>query len=495
MSFDPGNYRDRTTETVLRNMFDGLVTRTPYGQVVLEAAQSAVLLDENTWEFVLKPGIKFHNGDLLTAEDVKFSFNRIISEKGIDFPVPHISPRKSLLGPLESVEVVDDLTVRLHFNSPWPVAMQMLVHQGIVPRKYFERVGNEGFVNAPVGCGPFKFVEGSLNDRIVMKRFDDYYGGAEALPPVGPAQVENLVFEVIPNGMDRVLSLQIGKVHIIQEVPFQATPILETTPYIRVKSGPGTRPIWLELNVNRPPFNNLQVRKALNFAIDTSLINKNALNSKGIPLHGPLSPFNDFCDPMISKEKSSLKEALELLSEAGWRDSNGDGILDKDGEQFSFVLDIRQHHRDVASEVVRQLKSLGIIAQIEIWPDFSLLRSALLKGSRTAFLGDWGDSAFDPIGFIEAKCHSFSEDSSYGRGNYSGYSNSRIDDLIKAGEREPSTEVRQKIYSEIQQILIQDLSAIFLVLPNTSEACSMKVQNWMVSADGRLNMHDVWISR
>ena len=203
LSLDPADYRDRTTETVIRNMFDGLVTRTPYGWVVLEVAEMAILIDDTTWEFVLKQGITFHNGEALTAEDVKFTFDRIISENGIDYPEPHTSPRKGLISPLESVEIVDDYTVRFHFSDPWPVAMQMLVHQQIVPKDYFEKVGNEGFIKAPVGCGPFKFVEGSLDNQIVMERFDDYHGGALALPPVGPARVDRLIFKVIPDASTR----------------------------------------------------------------------------------------------------------------------------------------------------------------------------------------------------------------------------------------------------------------------------------------------------
>ena len=173
ITLDPADYRDRATETVLRNMFDGLVTRTRENKVVLELAESYEWVEPTVLEFKLKKGVKFHNGEDLTAEDVKFTFDRIISENGIEYPEPHTSPRKGLTGPLESVEVVDDYTVRLHLSAPWPPALQMLVHQQILPKDYLEEVGTEGFIKHPVGAGPFKFVEGKLDEQIVMERFDD----------------------------------------------------------------------------------------------------------------------------------------------------------------------------------------------------------------------------------------------------------------------------------------------------------------------------------
>lgn len=493
-TFDPGNYRDRTTETVLRNMFDGLVTRTPDGQVVLEIAESAQMIDEKTMEFVIKQGILFHNGDRLTADDVKFSFDRIIGENGIDYPEPHTSPRKSLLAPLNNVEVIDEYRVRLHFESPWPVVMQMLVHQKILPGKYFKLVGNEGFGKAPVGCGPFKFVEVAKDGQIVMSRFDGYYGGSDAIPPVGPAAFKKLVFQVIPGSQERIWAVQTGKVQIIQEVPIQLVGLLEVTPYVKVKTGPGTTPVWMEMNVNRFPFDDLRVRRAINMGVDPARLNRDILNSRGVVLTGPLSPFNDFYDPLVTGDEPSLERAAELLCESGWTRSKENGLLEKDGNTLSFTLDMRAAHSELGNEVARQLGLLGCGVEVEVWDDVTAMKKSLLNGEREAYIGNWGDSAFDPIGFIEAKCHTFSKGSSYGRGNYSGYSNAQVDQLIRAGEVESNFEVRQEIYSQIQRILLNEVPAVFLVLPQAIEASSIVVQNWRVSADGRLNMHDVWLS-
>ena len=494
MTLDPADYRDTTTETVIRNMFDGLVTRSSDGRVLLQLAESATLIDSVTWEFVLKKGVTFHNGEDLTAEDVKFTFDRIITENAIEYPEPHTSPRKGLIGPVESVEIVDDYTVRLHLSAPFPAAMQMLVHQQIVPKDYFEQVGTEGFIEAPVGCGPFKFVEGSLGDQIVMERFDDYYGGADELPPVGPALLDRVIFRILPEASTRVSALRAGEVDIIQVVPSHMIPVLATDAGVRVVSGPSTRPAWMEMNVNQPPFDDVRMRLAMNYAVDAETILDTVLGGLGVVIAGPLSPYNNFADHTLEPYGYDPDKALELLAEAGWTDSDEDGFLDKDGEIFTFVIDVRPTSKPRAEGLAGQLQELGIDATVRVWGDYSVLKPLMLDGERTAYVGDWGDSAFDPVGHFEAKWHSFVEGTGNGRGNFSGYSNPRVDELVAAGEIEPDVERRHELYDEAQQLVYAEAPAVFLFLPDIVEASSASVQNWTVAADGRLNMHDVWFS-
>ncbi|NOR83281.1 MAG: ABC transporter substrate-binding protein [Ardenticatenales bacterium] len=494
MTLDPADYRDTTTETVIRNMFDGLVTRSSDGRVLLQLAESATLIDGVTWEFVLKKGVTFHNGEDLTAEDVKFTFDRIITENAIEYPEPHTSPRKGLIGPVESVEIVDDYTVRLYLSAPFPAAMQMLVHQQIVPKDYFEQVGTEGFIEAPVGCGPFKFVEGSLGDQIVMERFDDYYGGADELPPVGPPLLDRVIFRILPEASTRVSALRAGEVNIIQSVPSHMIPVLATNASVRVASGPSTRPAWMEMNVNQPPFDDVRVRLAMNYAVDAETILDTVLGGLGVVIAGPLSPYNNFADPTLEPYGYDPDKALELLAEAGWTDSDEDGFLDQDGEIFTFVIDVRPTSKPRAEGLAGQLQELGIDATVRVWGDYSVLKPLMLDGERTAYVGDWGDSAFDPVGHFEAKWHSRVEGTGNGRGNFSGYSNPRVDELVAAGEIEADVERRHELYNEAQQLVYEEAPAVFLFLPDIVEASSASVQNWTVAADGRLNMHDVWFS-
>jgi peptide/nickel transport system substrate-binding protein len=339
LSLDPADYRSRETETVIRNMFDGLVTRDTRSGVHMELAESMEWLDDTTMEVKLREGVKFHDGVEMTADDVVFTFERIIGENMIEYPEAHTSPRKGLIGPLESIEKVDDYTVKMHFSGPWPPAMQMIVHQQIVPKHYLEEVGTEGFVAHPIGTGPFKFVSAEGLDQVVLERFDDYWGGAPDLEPAGAACVRQAVFRVIPEASTRVAALLAGEVDIIQAVPPELLETLAQTPGIQVRTAPSTQPKWMEMNVSQPPFDDVLVRQALNYAVDKDLFIEALYGGRAVALPGALSPYNNYVNKSLEPYPYDPDKALELLAEAGWTDSDGDGTLDKDGQPLAFTID------------------------------------------------------------------------------------------------------------------------------------------------------------
>ena len=489
-SLDPADHRSRESETVLRNMFDGLVTRDTSSGVHMELAESMDWLDDTTLEIKLRPGVKFHDGQEMTADDVVYTFERIIGENMIDYPEPHTSPRKGLISPLTSIEKKDDSTVVMHFSSPWPPAMQMLVHQQIVPKHYLEEVGTEGFVAHPIGTGPFKFVSASGMEEIVMERFDDYWGGAPDLEPVGPACVDQVVFRVIPEASTRAAALMAGEVQIIQGLPAELVGTLEMEPGIQIKTAPGTQPKWMEMNVNQAPFDDVRVRQAMNYAVDKDLLVEAIYEGRAEALPGPLSPYNNYVNKSLAPYPYDPDKALALLEEAGWTDSDDDGMLDKDGEPFAFTIDTLEPWRPLAEAVASMFRDIGIDANVRFW-EYSVVKPMLQAGERMAWLDDWGDSAFDPVGHFEAKWHGPVEGQPYGRGNWSGYDNERVNELTKLGETTPDPTDRQTIYDEAQQIVFDEAPAVFLVLPEEAEGASVAIQNWEPASDSRENLHDV----
>ena len=492
-TLDPADHRERETETIVRNMFDGLVTRDTRSGVHLELAESMDWVDDTTLEVKLRQGVKFHDGVEMTADDVVFTFERIIGENMIEYPEPHSSPRGGLIAPLESMEKVDDYTVRMHFSCPWPPAMQMIVHQQIVPKHYLEEVGTEGFIANPLGTGPFKFVSAKGTDEIVMERFDDYWGGAPDLEPVDAACVKTVVFRVIPEASTRAAALLAGEVDIIQAVPPELVDTLAQTPGVQILTAPSTQPKWMEMNVHQPPFDDVLVRQALNYAVDKELLIEALYGGRAVALPGPLSPYNNFVNRSLQPYPYDPDKALELLAEAGWGDSDGDGILDKDGQPFAFTMDTLEVQRTLAEAVADQLRAIGLDVSVRFW-DYGVVRPMLLAGERMAFLEDWGDSAFDPVGHFEAKWHTYVEDSPAGRGNFSTYSNERVDELIEQGETTPDTAERQAIYDEAQEIVYGESPAIFLILPEEAEAAREDIQNWEPASDSRVNLHDVCVA-
>jgi peptide/nickel transport system substrate-binding protein len=369
----------------------------------------------------------------------------------------------------------------------------LLVHQQIIPSHYLEEVGTEGFVAHPIGTGPFKFVEGQLDDQIVMERFDDYWGGAPDLEPVGPALVDRVVFRIIPEASSRVAALLAGEVHIIQRVPADLVANLEETAEVNIYTAPSTEPMWLQLNVTSPLFSDVRVRQAMNYAIDKELIIEAIYGGRASALPGPLSEFNSFAHPDLQPYPYDPEMALALLAEVGWADTDGDNILDKDGEPFTFTIDTIESWRSLAEALSSLYREIGIDASVRFW-EYDVLREQLLACERQSFLDDWGDSAFDPIGHWEAKWHTFAEGTPYGRGNFMCYSNARVDELTLAGEIETDEAARREIYNEAQQIVYDEAPAVFLILPDVLEASRVNIQNWEPASDGRINLHDVSFS-
>jgi len=493
-TLDPADHRSRYSETVIRDMFDGLVTRDNISGVHNELAESLTWKDDQTLEIQLRQGVKFHDGTEMTADDVVFTFERIINENAIEYPEAHTSPRKGLIAPLVSIEKTGDYSVVMNFSGPWPPALQLLVHQQILPKAYMEEVGTQGFIEKPIGTGPFKFVSTQPGfTEIGLERFDDYYGGAPDLEPVGTACVEGAVFRVIPEASTRVAALLAGEVDIIQGVPPELVATLEQTPGIQVKTVAGTQPKWMEMNVNQAPFDDVRVRQALNYAVDKELIIEAIYGGKAVALPGPLSPFNNYVNKSLQPYPYDAEKALALLAEAGYTDSNGDSLLDKGGKTFSFTIDSLEEHRALAEAVADQFRAIGIDASVRFW-EYSVVRPQLLAGERMAYLDDWGDSAFDPVGHFEAKWHGFVEGAPYGRGNFSTYNNERVNELIVQGETNPDPAQRQTIYDEAQQIIYDEAPAVFLILPEEAEAALASVQNWGPASDSRINLHDVCLA-
>ena len=475
VTLDPAAYSDRATETVLRNLYDGLVTRTAENHIVPELASEYRWLDSRTIEFDLRRGVQFHNGQKLTADDVVFTFERILHQ---DVG----AHRRGFVQKVERVERVKTYRVRFTLKSPWPIFLQMLVHNQIVPKEYVVRIGDAAFAQRPVGTGPFRFVDGTLDGQIVLERFADYYGGAQALPPVGPAQLDRVVFRMMPDLSARLDALRAGKVNIIQSVSPQAARQLGDDPHILVKATAGTRPKFMDLNVTIAPFDDVRVRQALNYAVDAHLILAKEAGRYGVILPGPLSPANRYADPGLKPYGHDLEVALTLLQQAGYRP-----------EDISFEIDAYGSYVPIAEAVAGQLRQLGMDVAVRSW-DYNTLRPRLLNCERQAFLRDWGDSAFDPVGYVEAKWQTRKEGASAGRGNYACYSNPAVDDLIAAGASEPDPGKRREAYYQMQRLIQHDAPAVFLYVPQEIEAASIRVQNWKPSPDGRINLHDVWLS-
>jgi len=470
-TLDPANHRLREAENVIRNIFDGLLTKTHDGEIVPEIAESWEIISDTEWEFKIRKDVTFHNGEPLTADDVVFSFERIIKEGAME---GQTSPRKGLMGSTSGVYKVDDYTVRFTMDEPNPTFLHGIVHQQIIPKAYFEEVGIDRFLEHPIGAGPFKFVSGTLNDQIVLERYDDYYGGSPEISPVGPPALKRVIFKVIPETSSAIAALKNGEVNIISAIPTDMVQNLENDPNINVKTVQGTRVYMLEMNNKMPPFDNPKVRQAMNYTINMDEILEAIYEGNATRLPGALMPYSFGANPNLKPYEYNPEKAKHLLEEAGVTD-------------LRVVIDTEPKRQNEALAIAAMLREVGIDTQVRNW-EWGVLQSEIENGTRQMYMTDWGDSWLDPVGFLNPKFRTND------RGNWSHYSNERVDELLTQAEKIVDSEMREEIYHQVEEILYKEAPIVFGYTLMEAEASTANVENWQPSMDGRQNMHRVKIT-
>lgn len=305
---DPG-IPPNDREAVLRNIYDGLVGHSPDGKVVPQLATSWRKVGPAVYDFTLRPGVKFQNGDPVTADDVVFTFQRVLTPGAIGGVS---TTRKDLLGPILRVQKRDDSHVRFVYGASFPEALmlQSLVHFQVVPQKYTQQAGEAGFIAKPVGAGPFRFVRGALNSEIVLERYDGYWAG--------PAKLRQVIFRMIPEPSGRIAALLSGEVQIIQEVPPDLVDRLKASPNVQVKTAEGTRSYEIEFNTKADPFTDPRVRQAVNYAINWAPILRDIYHGYGTRLSTAFLPNGFGYDPSLKPYPYDPMKARELLKQAGY---------------------------------------------------------------------------------------------------------------------------------------------------------------------------------
>lgn len=473
-SLDPGNHRSRNSETIILNMYDALVARTDDMQVVDELIESWRQVDPLTYEFRIRRGVKFHSGEEMTAEDVKFTFDRLTVEGAMG---GQTSPRRSLLAGLKETVIVDPYTLRFVLGEPWPILRAYLPFQQVVQRRFVERVGTAGMATQANGTGPFRLVEWRRGEAVVMERFPDYYGGSPHLPPVGPARVDRVVFRIMPEPAARVAALLAGEVDIIDDLPPSAIPQVRANPRTRVMTTNGTRSFFVDLNTTRPPFNDPRARRAANHAINRQLIIDRVLGGLATPLHGLISPQSFGYNPNLPPFEFDQAKARRLLAEAG----HPNGV--------SATLDLDPANKDLGEVIAAMLTQAGIRTTVQIW-ERGVMEQAWRNpatSGRDMQYRSWGDGALDPVGIFDPVLRTG------GRGNRSGYSNPDVDRLLDGAAVEPDEQKRSQMYQRAQAIVHEDAPLLFLWLPQDIYGVSARLEGWRPSPRGVIKLHDATV--
>jgi peptide/nickel transport system substrate-binding protein len=373
-----------------------------------------------TYDFVLRKGPTFHNGGPVTAEDVKFSFTRY---RG--------ASRDVMASRVASIETPDPQHVRFHLEEPWPDFLtfysQATGAGWIVPKKYVEKVGDGGYIKAPIGAGPYKFVSFKPGVELVLEAFEGYWRK--------PPAVKRLVFRVIPDEATRLAALTRGEVDIVYSIRGELAEELRRTPGLTLKPVVTPAPFWLSFVDQwdeKSPWHDERVRKAADLAIDRDGINQ-ALTLGFSKVTGSLVPqsFDMYWQPPLPVH--DLAKAKRLLAEAGHAGGFNAGELFCDAS-----------YANVAEAVLNNLAEAGI-------------RVSLRPIERAAFLKAWADKKYKNV--IQGASGAFGNAATrlaafvVGGGTYSYGSYPDIDALFKQQAVELDQKRRAELLTKIQQII------------------------------------------
>lgn len=474
LTLDPANHRKRETETIIRNIYDGLLTRDAKMKIVPELAESWTQVDPLTYDFKIRQGVTFHDGSPMTADDIVFTFERLTKDGAMG---GQTSPRKDLVGPVKSVAKTDDRTVRFTLSSPWPILPAMLPVQEVVSKAFTEKAGSQGLATQTNGTGPFKLVEWRKGDSIILQRFDGYYGGATDIAPVGKACVERVIFRIIPENASRVAALLAGEVDIINELPPFDMKKVEANPNTKVMKVNGTRTFFVALNNVKKPFDDPRVRKAANMALNKALIIDKILLGTAVPLNGVMSPDAFGYNPDLPAYPFDPEAAKKLLAEAGYP-SGIDVTLDTEGA-----------FKETVEAIASMLTKAGIRAKVNVGESSTLRAKWAPTGEKTGdmFFTSWGNGSLDPADIFVPTLRTGD------RGNNAFYSNKEVDKLLDAANVELDQAKRADLYKQAQVIVNKDAPWMFLWLPQDLYGVSKRVSGWEPSADSRINLHDACV--
>lgn len=436
VSLDPPRGNDIRSLQVIEQIYDTLVVQGEDLELQPALAESWEQLDDRTWEFRLRSGVVFHNGEPFTAADVKFTYDRILDpDTG--------SPVAFLLGPVKEVEVVDDLTVRIRTEVPFAPIVRHLAHpaMSILNEKAVREAGDNYGTRVAVGTGPFRFVEWVRGSHIVLERNPDWWGG--------DVLSEKIVFRIIPDDTVRAIELETGGV----DIAFNLDPIdrmrLEGDPNVNISVVETASTTYIGFNVQKPPFDDVRVRRAIAHAIDVDPLVDVIYEGMAVRARAPLAPKVFGAQQELEPYEYNPERARQLLAEAGY--PNG----------FSATIWTDQAPLRVQSaEVVQEnLRAVGITARIQVL-EWGAYLSETAAGKHDMFILGWSTVTADADYGLFPQFHSSQRGAA---GNRSFYANPRVDELLELGRASSDPEVRLAAYREVQEIIWDEVPVLFLM--------------------------------
>jgi peptide/nickel transport system substrate-binding protein len=459
---------DGASHEVGNQIYSGLVTFDKDLNPVGDLAESwEFSRDCRDLTFRLRPGVKWHDGQPFTADDVVFTWQTIMDDK-----VP--SPYKSEYEKVESVRAEGPGVVRIHYSQPFAKALSNWA-AAMLPKHLLERYVREGRIkeapqnwSAPIGTGPYRFKELRSGEKIVLVSNPDYWEGRP--------YISRIVYRIIPSQATTFLEL---KAKGVDAASLTALQYKRQTDYRAFENAyrkfryPGNGYTYVGFNLKDPRFADPRVRHAFAHAIDKREVIDGVRLGLAREATGPFKPGTWVYTDKVKKYPYDMDKARQLLAEAGWKERNSDGILVKDGRPFTFELLTNQgndERKKVAEIVQAQLRELGVGVEIRTLEWAALLKEHIKKRNFEGIVLGWGIGV-DPDQYVVWHSSQMANE----KLNHISYANPEVDRLLEAGRTTCVREERVKYYHRLQEVLAEDLPLIFLYFSDVLPVVSSRV--------------------
>ncbi len=442
-------------------VFDMLYLRDGQGNPQPRLAVSHKLINETTWEFKLRRGVKFQNGTVMTAKDVKFSIDRMTDPQSKVFFAPFYAT-------IQEVKVLDDSTIQIVTKSPDPLLLKRLSHNiFILPSDLVKEQGAEAFFQHPIGTGPFKFVSWVRNDRMIFEANEAYWEGTP--------KVKRVIFRPVPEVATRIAELQTGNADIIVNVPPFLVPQVKDSPIATVQSIPSGRAMYVYINcLTEGPLKNKKVRQALNYAVDKKAIIDNILKGSGVPMAVGITPYHWGYDPSLKPYPYDPVKAKKLLAEAGYPS----GLkLVFNSPSGRYLMD-----KEVSEAIAGMLNDVGVQTDMKIHEFGSYVQ--ILTGKKLQDLGfqSWGNPMHDADGTFSIL---------YTPTAFNYFSNPELTAKISSARTTMDQKKRLDLYKEIQREIFEEAPMIFLYQQIDHYGVSRKVKGFLIRGDEQFLLSQV----
>ena len=360
-TLDPA-FRNATPEfNINAHVFDFHTWRDAKSLTIIpEFVREWKLVDDRTWELKIQGGAKFHDGSPADAEAVAFSLTRQAKQQIGGKPT--IQGTFGRLTSFDSAEAVDATTVRVKTKEPAAILPDLLASVEVMPPGIYSDESADNLAKiatSPVGSGAYKLVEWVKDDRIVLEAFDGYWGPKP--------NVKTVIIKPVAELSTRVLALQNGQADVIVNVAPDQAPIVERSERGRISKVAGGRNIFIGMRTDRPMLADTRVRQAFNYAFNFDAVNRALFNGAGTRTKTIINPPHE--PPDAKPYPYDLERAKSLMAEAGWT-PGPDGILQKDGQKFSVVMDSPNGRyikdKEIAQAIQQDLQRLGVQAELKV---------------------------------------------------------------------------------------------------------------------------------